>query len=49
LPHNDVVLKGAQTIEVGRMAFAAVFHGIDTKLVSFIEVSSVVQNTRQAG
>jgi hypothetical protein len=29
--------------------FAAVFHGIDTKRVSFIEVSSVVQNTRQAG
>jgi hypothetical protein len=29
--------------------FAAVFHGIDTKLVSFMEVSSVVQNTRQAG
>lgn len=29
--------------------FAAVCHGIDTKLVSFMEVSAVVQNTRQAG
>jgi hypothetical protein len=29
--------------------FAAVFHGIDTKLVSFMEVSAVVQNGRQAG
>lgn len=29
--------------------FAAVFHGIDPKLVSFMEVSAVVQNTRHAG
>ncbi|GLR89785.1 hypothetical protein GCM10007857_64990 [Bradyrhizobium iriomotense] len=29
--------------------FAAVFHGIDTKLVSFMEVSSVVQNRPAIG